>query len=241
VEALIRWQHPDGGMVPPGDFIPVAEQYELIDPLTRWVLGAATRQAAEWGRAGVPLVVGVNVSATTLASGTLVDDVAEALASSGLPPEQLIVELTETSVAEDPERAAAQFAALRISGVEVSIDDFGTGFSSLGQLVNIPAGVLKIDRSLVAGAAGRRSQSAAAIAAVVGLAGACGMRSLAEGVETAEQLALATELGCTFAQGYHIARPMPADELLGWLKMRPVLGAQDRLGRSTGRLLTTGQ
>ncbi len=237
VEALIRWQHPDGSMVPPGDFIPIAEQYDLIDPLTRWVLGAATRQAAEWSRSGVPLVVGVNVSATTLASGTLVDDVAEALASSGLPPERLIVELTETSVAEDPERAAAQFAALRISGVEVSIDDFGVGFSSLGQLVNIPAGVLKIDRSLVAGAVGRRSQSAAAIAAVVGLARACGMRSLAEGVETADQLALATELGCTFAQGYYIARPMPADELMSWLKARPVMGVRDRLGRSAGRLL----
>jgi diguanylate cyclase (GGDEF)-like protein len=232
VEALVRWQHPERGLVPPGDFISVAEQYELIDPLTRWVLAAATRQAAEWDRAGLPLLVGVNVSAATLAAGTLVDDVAAALAASGLPPERLVVELTETSVAEDPERAAAQFAALRISGVEVAIDDFGNGFSSLGQLVNIPAGVLKIDRSLVAGATERRSQSAAAIAAVVALAGACGMRSLAEGVETAEQLALAAELGCSVAQGYHIARPMPADELERWLAVRPIAGAPDRLARS---------
>jgi EAL domain-containing protein (putative c-di-GMP-specific phosphodiesterase class I) len=134
-----------------------------------------------------------------------------------------VVELTETSVAKDPERAAAQFAALRVAGVEVSIDDFGSGFSSLGQLVNIPAGVLKIDRSLVAGVADRRSQSAAAIAAVVGLARACGMRSLAEGVETAEQLALARDLGCTFAQGYHVARPMPADEVAMWLHARAVV------------------
>jgi diguanylate cyclase (GGDEF)-like protein len=238
VEALVRWQHPERGLIPPVDFITVAEQYELIDPLTRWVLAAATRQAAEWGRAGIPLLVGVNVSATTLASGTLVDDVAAALAASGLPPERLVVELTETCVAEDPERAAAQFAALRISGVEVAIDDFGSGFSSLGQLINIPAGMLKIDRSLVAGAADRWSQSAAAIAAVVGLAQACGMRSLAEGVETAEQLALAAELGCTFAQGYHIARPMPADELTSWVKARPNTGARDRLARSDGRLLS---
>jgi diguanylate cyclase (GGDEF)-like protein len=226
VEALVRWRHPERGLVPPGDFLPVAEQYELIDPLTRWVLGAATRQAAEWDRLDMPLLVGVNVSATTVAGGTLVADVAEALARSGLPPERLIVELTETTVAEDPERAAAQFAALRISGVEVSIDDFGSGFSSLGQLVNIPAGILKIDRSLVAGAADRRTQSAAAIAAVVGLAGACGMRSLAEGVETADQLALAAELGCTFAQGYYIAPPMPADELTVWVATRPILGAR---------------
>jgi EAL domain-containing protein (putative c-di-GMP-specific phosphodiesterase class I) len=168
----------------------------------------------------MPLTVGVNVSATTLATGTLVDDVAQALAASGLAPEQLVVELTETTVAEDPERAAAQFAALRVTGVEVSIDDFGSGFSSLGQLVNIPAGVLKIDRSLVAGAE-QRSQSAAAIAAVVALGRACGMRILAEGVETAEQLALATELGCTFAQGYHIARPMPAEDVAPWVRGRP--------------------
>jgi EAL domain-containing protein (putative c-di-GMP-specific phosphodiesterase class I) len=128
-------------------------------------------------------------------------------------------------VAEDPERSAAQFAALRVTGVEVAIDDFGSGFSSLGQLVNIPAGVLKIDRSLVDGAEQRRSQSAAAIAAVVALGRACGMRSLAEGVETAEQLALAVELGCTFAQGFHIARPMPGADIAPWVAGRRSLPA----------------
>jgi EAL domain-containing protein (putative c-di-GMP-specific phosphodiesterase class I) len=229
VEALVRWQHPERGLLPPGDFIAVAEEYELITPLTRWVLGAATRQAAEWAELGLPLLVTVNVSAASLVTGTLVDDVAAALAASGLPPERLVVELTETTVAEDPERAAAQFAALRISGVEVAIDDFGSGFSSLGQLVNIPAGILKIDRSLVAGAADHRSASAAAIAAVVALAQACGMRALAEGVETVEQLALAASLGCTFAQGYYIARPMPADELRGWLQEQTAIGAGTRL------------
>lgn len=220
-EALVRWQHPERGLIPPGNFIPVAERAELIGPLTRWVLAEATRQAAGWVRRGHPFLVGVNVSPVALAAGTLLDDVREALAASGLPPEHLIVELTETSVAEDAERAAAQFAALRVTGVEVAIDDFGSGYSSLGQLLNIPAGILKIDRSLVTGAPGRPTQSAAAIAAVVGLAQACGMRSLAEGVETAEQLALATELGCTYAQGFHIARPMPADELDRWLAARP--------------------
>jgi diguanylate cyclase (GGDEF)-like protein len=240
VEALVRWQHPERGLIPPGDFISVAEQHELIDPLTRWVLAAATQQAAAWNRVGLPMVVGVNVSAATLSTGTLVGDVAAALAASGLPAELLVVELTESTVAEDPERAAAQFAALRITGVEVSIDDFGTGFSSLGQLVNIPAGVLKIDRSLVAGAADRRSQSAAAIAAVVGLARACGMRSLAEGVETAEQLALAVELGCTFAQGYHIARPMPAAELASWVEAWPVRRGRNRLRRAAAQLVATG-
>jgi EAL domain-containing protein (putative c-di-GMP-specific phosphodiesterase class I) len=228
VEALVRWQHQERGLLSPGEFIAVAEEYELIDPLTRWVLGAATRQAAEWAALGLPLLCSVNVSPATLAMGTMVDDVAAALAASGLPPDRLIVELTETTVAANPERAAEQFAALRTSGVEVAIDDFGSGFSSLGQLVNIPAGVLKIDRSLVAGATDRRSHSAAAIAAVVALAKACGMRALAEGVETVEQLALTATLGCTHAQGYYIAQPMPADELPGWLRRRASIGDHSR-------------
>ena len=222
VEALVRWQHPERGLLQPAQFIGLAEEYELMQPLTRWVLADATREAAAWVRRGQPLLLALNVSASAVATGTLADDVARALAASELPASHLIVELTETTVANDPERAAAQFAALRISGVEVAIDDFGSGFSSLGQLVNIPAGILKIDRTLVAGAADRHSQSVAAIAAVVALAKACGMRALAEGVETVEQLALTATLGCTFAQGFHIGRPMPADELQEWLRGWPV-------------------
>jgi diguanylate cyclase (GGDEF)-like protein len=235
VEALVRWQHPERGLLPPGDFIAVAEVSDLIAPLTRWVLSTATRQAAEWADEGLPLLVSVNVSAASLTAGTMADDVAAALAAAGLPPERLIVELTETTVAEDPERAAAQFAALRRSGVEVAIDDFGSGFSSLGQLVNIPAGLLKIDRSLVAGTGDRRSQSAAAIAAVVALAKAFGMRALAEGVESVEQLALTAALGCTFAQGYYIARPMAAEDLLSWLRTRTVTGVRDERASLAGR------
>jgi diguanylate cyclase (GGDEF)-like protein len=220
VEALIRWQHPRRGLLPPADFLPTAVQHDLMTPIARWVLRAATRQTAEWAAAGLHLVTSVNICAGDVATGTLVADVHEALAASGLPPEQLVVELAERSVAEDVERAAAQFAELRRSGVEVSIDDFGGGFSSLSQLVAMPTGQLKIDRSLVAYPQGRRSQAAAAIAAVVALAGACGVRTLAEGVETAEQLALATELGCTFAQGFHLARPMLAEQVSGWVAAR---------------------
>jgi diguanylate cyclase (GGDEF)-like protein len=220
VEALVRWQHPQRGLLMPSDFIPLAEQNGVVVPLTRWVLGEAARQTAAWTKAGIDLVTGVNISAAHFGTGTLVADVHDALTAAGLAPERLVLELTETSVAEDPLRAAAQFAQLRISGVEVSIDDFGSGFSSLSQLVSIPAGVLKLDRSLIAGTETRRSESAAAIAAVVGLATACGMRSLAEGVETAEQLRMAVDLGCTFAQGYHIARPMPAEDVPGWMASR---------------------
>ncbi|MEU2350192.1 EAL domain-containing protein [Modestobacter sp. NPDC049651] len=218
VEALVRWQHPTRGLLQPAEFIPLAERNGSIRQLTTWVLTEATRQAAAWQDAGLPLVMCVNVSAACCATGTLVDEVGAALETAGLAPDRLLLELTETSVAEDPERAAAQFAQLRVSGVEVSIDDFGSGFSSLSQLVTIPAGVLKIDRSLVVGMDGPHSQSAAAVAAVVGLARACGMRSLAEGVETAEQVALAAELGCTYAQGYAVARPMPAAELAEWVR-----------------------
>lgn len=217
VEALVRWEHPRRGLLAPAEFLPTAAQHDLMTPIARWVLRTATRQTAAWAAAGLHLVTSVNISANHVATGTLVGDVHEALADSGLPPEQLVVELAERSVAEDVERVAAQFAALRRSGVEVSIDDFGSGFSSLGQLVALPTGLLKIDRSLVAYPEGRRSQAAAAIAAVVALAGACGVRTQAEGVETAEQLELAAELGCTFAQGFHLGRPMPAEDLTGWL------------------------
>jgi diguanylate cyclase (GGDEF)-like protein len=227
VEALVRWLHPERGLIPPGDWLALAEQHELMGQLTRWVLGSATAQAAEWGRQGLPLVMSVNAGAVSLASASLVPDVREALDRSGLPPERLVMELPERSVAEDPTGAASQFAELRVFGVEVAIDDFGSGFSSLSQLVTIPAGMLKIDRSLVAGTGGPASRGAAAIAAVVGLARACGMRCLAQGVETPEQLALVRELGCTYAQGEQIAGPMPADELAGWLAGRdtpPVRG-----------------
>ncbi|MCZ2818440.1 putative bifunctional diguanylate cyclase/phosphodiesterase [Modestobacter sp. VKM Ac-2984] len=220
VEALVRWQHPERGLLMPCDFIPLAEQTGVVVQLTRWVLAEATRQAAAWDRAGLTLVTGVNISAAHFATGTLVADVHDALEAAGLAPERLVLELTETSVAEDPLRAAAQFAQLRVTGVEVCIDDFGSGFSSLSQLVSIPAGILKLDRSLIAGIEVRRSESAAAIAAVVGLATACGMRSLAEGVETADQLALVSAMGCTHAQGFHIARPMPAVEVADWLAIR---------------------
>ncbi|WP_347059674.1 EAL domain-containing protein [Blastococcus sp. HT6-30] len=218
VEALVRWRHPERGLVPPCDFVPVAEQHDLIIPLTRWVLAEACRQVAAWRDEGVAVVAGVNVSAAHLVTGTLVDDVVTALRGAGLHARQLVVELTETSAAEDPARAAQQFRRLRDLGVESSIDDFGSGFSSLSQLVAIPAGVLKIDRSLVTGADDPDGSSAAAVAAVVGLARACGMRSLAEGVETATQLQRVTELGCRYAQGFHIARPMPGDEFPGWVR-----------------------
>jgi diguanylate cyclase (GGDEF)-like protein len=222
VEALVRWQHPERGLVPPLDFLPLAEQSDLMAPLTRWVLATALRQTAEWDATGLTLITGVNISATHFATGTLVDDVTGALAGAGLPPERLLLELTEAGMAGDAVGAAAQVAELRIRGVEVGIDDFGSGYSSLSTLVSIPAGLLKIDRSLVGGLDDRGGHAGAAVAAVVALGTTCGMRTLAEGVETAGQLTEAADLGCTFAQGFHIARPMPAEEVPGWMAARPV-------------------
>ncbi len=217
VESLVRWPHPERGVVPTSEWLPLAEQHDLMGPITRWVLATATQQAADWARRGIPLFVGVNVGAASLAPGTLVEEVRDALALSGLPPELLLVQVTERAVAGDPRGAVAQFADLRVSGVEIAVDDFGSGSSSLGQLVKLPAGVLRIDRGLVAAVEGPAGQGAAAIAAVVGLAQACGMRCLAEGVESTEQLRLARDLGCTYAQGPVVAEPMPAGELAGWL------------------------
>ncbi len=229
VEALVRWQHPVHGLLQPGEFLPTAQAHDLMTPLARWVMTAATRQIAEWSRSGLDLTVGINIGADQFSSGTLVEDVFAALAGAGVPPELLVVELTETSVAEDPERAAGQMAELRRRGVEVCIDDFGSGFSSLGQLVTLPAGVIKIDRSLVNYREGHGDRAAAAIAAVVALGRACGMRTLAEGVETGEQLALAARLGCTLAQGFHIARPMPAAAVPGWVAAQHDAGTRTPL------------
>ncbi|MGY1710873.1 putative bifunctional diguanylate cyclase/phosphodiesterase [Geodermatophilus sp. SYSU D00758] len=222
VEALLRWRHPERGLLLPADFLPCAAQHDLVGPLTRWVLRTAARQAAAWAADGLWLVTGVNVGAAYVAGGTLVDDVLAALAEAGLPPELLQVEVAESAVSEDTEHAAAQLTALRLAGVEVALDDFGSGFSSLVELATVPAGVLTVDRSLVAVAGGRRRQAAAAIAAVVALGRVWGLRCQAEGVETAEQLALVGELGCTLAQGFHIAAPMPAGAVPGWMAERRV-------------------
>ena len=206
---------------------PLAEQHELIAPLTRWVLGRRRPGRPPPGtRAGLPLVVGVNVSAAPLSPPARWWPTSPtALAAAGLPPERLVVELTETSVAEDPAaRRRRSSRALRVSGVEVSIDDFGSGYSSLGQLVTIPAGVLKIDRSLVAGSpdapqpVGRRDRRRRRPRR-----GPSACAASPRAWRPPSSWRMAAELGCTFAQGYHIARPMPADDLAAWMRagLRP--------------------
>jgi diguanylate cyclase (GGDEF)-like protein len=217
VEALLRWQHPERGLLAPDAFLSVAEETGQLIPITRWLLGETTRQAAEWAEQGLPLRMSVNISARHFSAETLVRDVRVALHDSGLAPENLVLELTETSVAEDPTRAEDQLAVLQNSGVSVAIDDFGTGWSSLAQLLALPIGSLKIDRSLLTAAARLASNGTGPVlAAIVSLARTLGIRSVAEGVETAEHLQMVRDAGCDLAQGYLLAHPMPASDVLRW-------------------------
>jgi diguanylate cyclase (GGDEF)-like protein/PAS domain S-box-containing protein len=219
VEALIRWQHPERGLLPPDAFLSVAEETGQVIPITRWLLRETTRKAAQWAAEGLLLRMSVNVSARHFSAETLVRDVRVALRDSGLPPDQLVLELTETSVAEDPTRAEDQLAVLRSFGVRVAIDDFGTGWSSLAQLFSLPIGTLKIDRSLL-NAAERAvaGETGAVLRAIVELTRTLGIRSVAEGVETPEHLRMVREAGCDLAQGWLLGQPMPAEEIPGWVR-----------------------
>ncbi|UOY00485.1 putative bifunctional diguanylate cyclase/phosphodiesterase [Blastococcus sp. PRF04-17] len=214
MEALVRWQHPERGLLPPDSFLSVAEETGQVIPITRWLLQEATHQAADWAAQGLPLRMSVNVSARHFSAETLVRDVRVALRDSGLPPDHLILELTETSVAEDPTRAEDQLTLLRSHGVRVAIDDFGTGWSSLAQLFSLPISTLKIDRSLL-NAAERAvaGETGAVLSAIVGLTRTLGIRSVAEGVETPDHLRMVRDAGCDLAQGWLLGRAMPAEEV----------------------------
>ncbi|MGY1987643.1 putative bifunctional diguanylate cyclase/phosphodiesterase [Blastococcus sp. SYSU DS0669] len=219
VEALVRWQHPERGLLSPDTFLSVAEETGQIIPITRWLLRETTRKAAEWAAAGLSLRMSVNVSARHFSTETLVRDVRLALQDSGLPADQLVLELTETSVAEDPTRAEDQLSVLRGFGVRVAIDDFGTGWSSLAQLFALPIGTLKIDRSLLAAAERvAAGETGAVLAAIVGLTRTLGIRSVAEGIETPDHLRMVREAGCDMAQGWLLGHPMPAERLPAWVR-----------------------
>ncbi len=218
-EALIRWNRPGHGLVGPGCFIPAAEASTLICDIGRWALKEATRQLARWSAQGlgaaadIDLRIAVNVSGRHVASTALVDDVACALDASGVAPDRLVLELTET-VLTDGTLAGAQLAAVRALGVSVAIDDFGTGYTSIGQLPSLPADMLKIDRSFVGGTDAPRQEL---VSLIIGAAHACDLRVVGEGVEDVETLQALRELGCDTAQGFLMARPMPADRVATWL------------------------
>ena len=208
VEALVRWARPDGRMVSPGSFVPAAEVSALIVPLGDWTLGEAIRQAASWREAGMaPMHVAVNVSALQFQKTDIVARVEELLATHGLPPEWLELELTEGALTADPDEIAARLARLRDMGVELAIDDFGTGYSSLGYLKRFPVHRLKIDQSFVRDCH-EDATDAAIVRSVITLGHNLGLRVLAEGVETQGHADLLLAERCDEAQGYFYARPL---------------------------------
>src|ERR1700730_12057040 len=215
VEALVRWNHPTRGAIPPVEVIPIAEETGLVLPLGAWVLEQACAQMARW-QATVPgahaMHLSVNLSGRQLGDPELVATIAEALRGSGLDSESLWLEITESVLMDDAAGAARTLAAVRALGVHLVIDAFGTGYSSLAYLKRFPVDVLKIDRSFVDGL-GTDPESEAIVHAVIGLARSLNLSVVAEGVETTEQLAELRRLNCTMCQGYLIARPMPAEEV----------------------------
>jgi len=215
VEALIRWQHPDQGMVAPDRFIPVAEESGLIIPIGAWVLEQACSQLHDWNdraRPGPQGSVDVNLSARQIDDPSIVGTVAEILARTGLPPAHLTLEITESALMRDAASALVVLSALKELGVLLAIDDFGTGYSSLSYLQRFPLDILKVDRMFVA-ELGMRTGGDEIVSAVIQLAHALGLEVVAEGVETEQQLEVLRALRCDFAQGFLFSRPVPAAEL----------------------------
>jgi diguanylate cyclase len=211
-EALIRWRHPQRGLIPPMEFIPLAEECGLIHEIGAWVLREACRQCAVWQRAGqLPLRVAVNVAASQFRRGDLLEVVRGALQESQLDPRFLEIELTESAVMTNPEDSAAILEQLSRMGVLVSVDDFGTGYSSMSYLRRFPIDKLKIDRSFITDLT-TRAEDASIVQAIVSLAHGLRLKVVAEGVETLEQLKFLQSVGCDQYQGYHFSPPLPATE-----------------------------
>jgi diguanylate cyclase (GGDEF)-like protein len=227
-EALARWRHPVRGFVPPSDFIPLAEESGLIFEMGQWILREACREAASWP---MPLQVAVNLSPAQFMHGDVVSLVHSILIETGLAPGRLELEITEGVLIEDFDRGLAMLRRLKGLGVRISMDDFGSGYSSLSYLQAFPFDKIKIDRAFVMNL-GRSPQSAAIVRAVIGLGHGLEMSIVAEGVETQEQLSFLAEEGCDAVQGYFIGKPLPIDQydaLVG-----RAIGSETGLARKTG-------
>ncbi len=210
VEALLRWDHPRRGRVEPMQFIPLAEETELIIPIGRWVLMEACRRAVELDPRPDGLEIAVNVSAVQLRDPGLVDDVQRALDSAGLDPSRLIIELTESTVINDLEAAAITLCELRTHGVRIALDDFGAGYASLQHLRAFPVDIVKLDRSFVVSSL---ENDSTVLSGLIEMAANLGMETVGEGIEEPSQLDMLRSLHCRYAQGFLIARPMPSDRL----------------------------
>jgi len=226
-EALVRWLHPERGMVPPGDFIPFAEQTGYIRQISRWVLGEGIRQAAQWHRQGLDIAVSINVAARDLMSSDLLAYVSDMLERHGVPASQVCLEITESGVMEDPARALDTLARLHTKGLRLSIDDFGTGYSSLAYLKKLPVKELKIDRSFVMHLVDD-ADDAAIVRSTIELGHNMGLEVVAEGVERQAEVDLLAQLGCDEAQGYFFSRPLPAAAFEEWLHARRASAGQQQ-------------
>jgi EAL domain-containing protein (putative c-di-GMP-specific phosphodiesterase class I) len=227
MEALLRWRHATRGLVAPAEFIPIAEDCGAIVEIGEWVLGEACRQNVRWQRAGAPqLRVAVNISGVQFRQPDLLDTIAQALAASGLHPECLEIEITESVIMQDPSQMIVVLERLSKMGVHVSIDDFGTGYSSLSYLKRFPLDKLKIDRSFIRDISSD-TEDAAITRAIIGLAHNLRLKVVAEGVETREQLEFLRTLGCDEYQGYYKSKPVPAAEF-----QRLILGSNETTTRA---------
>jgi diguanylate cyclase (GGDEF)-like protein len=217
LEALARWTHAQLGEVSPAEFVPLAEQTGNTRRLTSWVVGEAIRQMAEWRALGLEIDVAVNLSASDILDPRLGDEVLRCLEKHGISPTKLVLEITESAIMRDPVLAARHMQLLRVAGVRFAMDDFGTGYSSLAQLSRLPVDELKIDRSLIMHAHAR-PEDAMIVTSTIELAHSMGLRVVAEGVEHVEAWNLLRRLGCDFAQGYLISKPLPAQDVTPFLR-----------------------
>jgi diguanylate cyclase (GGDEF)-like protein len=226
VEALARWQHPTRGLLAPGEFIPAAESTGLIVPLTLQVLQLALAQQQRWRAAGHDFPVAVNLSPRCLAEPDLTQRILEMLEEHGTPAHHLELEITENTLASDPDRALATLTSLHAAGIRISIDDFGTGYSSMSYLKRLPVSELKVDRSFVSGML-VDAEDAVLVRSLVDLGHNLGLSVVAEGVEDQATLDALTEAGCDIAQGFHLGRPMPAAALELWMAARVSLNVPE--------------
>jgi EAL domain-containing protein (putative c-di-GMP-specific phosphodiesterase class I) len=224
VEALVRWQHPDLGMVPPAQFIPLAEETGLIVPIGKWVLNTACEQVLAWQRQGLPpMRMAVNLSARQFADDNLVEDIEAALRKTGIAPELLELELTESMVIQNTERAGRVLADIKRLGVRLAIDDFGVGYSSLSHLKRFPIDTLKVDRSFIRDIP-QDSEDKAITEAIIAMGKSLSLTVVAEGVETLAQQEFLREHACDEMQGFYFSKPIAPDQFAELLRQRIAAG-----------------
>ncbi|TDI73440.1 MAG: EAL domain-containing protein [Betaproteobacteria bacterium] len=232
LEALVRWKHKVHGLVQPDDFIPMAEQTGLIKQLTLWILHESLMQCAKWNDEGFELRVSVNLSANDLMDVELPETITRTLNAHNVPPEKLLLEITESAVMLDPNRALEVLTNLSTLGVRLSVDDFGTGYSSLSYLSKLPVSELKIDKSFVMGME-NNSNNTVIVQATIDLGHNLGLEVVAEGVETTSSISLLQPLGCDTLQGYYFTKPLSAQEFNTWRSQNIATG---RIRKKEGQL-----